>query len=75
VRRTRGTCLRELLRFDEAEAALLAAHAFYAEHAVLDPQLGETIDELVLLYERWGRGDEERVWQARRDEWRRGVAR
>jgi eukaryotic-like serine/threonine-protein kinase len=53
-----GICLRDLGRFQEAEAQLLAAFDWLSEHnGVESPYTQPTVAHLVTLYEAWGKPD------------------
>ncbi|MCG6988096.1 MAG: serine/threonine-protein kinase [Gemmatimonadetes bacterium] len=53
-----GMCLRDLGRFEDAEAQLLAAFDWLAEHnGVQSPYTQPTVSHLVALYEAWGKPD------------------
>ena len=61
-----GRCLTNLGRFSDAEKALLEAHE------IIDPVLApehsqreEAVQNLVTLYERWGRSQDGQVWRER----------
>jgi tetratricopeptide (TPR) repeat protein len=65
VTKEHGGCLCDLRRFDEAEAALLAAHDMLARALQRsDYRVQRTLDELVALYEEWQRPEEAARWRA-----------
>ena len=56
-----------LTRYEEAETLLLRAHAIAAAALEPDhPQVVETIDALIELYDLWGKPDEAWEWRAKR---------
>jgi serine/threonine protein kinase len=59
-----GICLRDLRRFEEAEAQLLAAFDWLSEHnGVGSPYTQPTVAHLVTLYEAWGKPDAARKFR------------
>lgn len=58
--------MRELGRMEEAETALLSAHALLARTVgENDQRVEKTVRELVALYEAWQRADDAATWRAR----------
>ncbi len=56
ARMSYGVCLRDLHRFEDAEAQLLAAFDWLVQHrGVRDPYTQPTVGHLVALYEAWGK--------------------
>ena len=61
-----GRCLTNLGRFDEAEDALLEAWEII--EPVLDAQHSqriEAVENLTMLYQRWERPIDQKVWEER----------
>ena len=61
-----GRCLTNLGRFEEAETALLEAYEII--EPALKPghsQRTEAVQNLVTLYETWGRPDDSQLWERR----------
>lgn len=59
-----GACLRDMRRFEEAEAQLLAAFDWLSEHNGVDsPYTQPTVAHLVALYEAWDRPDAARTFR------------
>jgi non-specific serine/threonine protein kinase/serine/threonine-protein kinase len=62
----RGQALRELERFEAAEAALLEAHGMFERaNGPDDDSTREMIRELVALYEAWSRASQAERWSER----------
>jgi serine/threonine-protein kinase len=61
--RGRGSCLLKLERHDEAEAALLEAHAVLSQSVGNHPQTRRTAERLVELYEAWDRPADAERWR------------
>ena len=70
-----ATCLLEMARFEAAESALLEAHAFYETNASTTPRVGELLQDLARLYERWGRDEQAQAMRRRLTDWRTARAR
>jgi hypothetical protein len=60
-----GLCQRQAGRFEEAQAAFLKVQSFYEVHGSKDLGGRTVMQELVSLYEAWGRPKEAESWRAR----------
>jgi hypothetical protein len=63
-----GACLAALGRFDEAETELLSSHAVLAKRrGPAHAATAESVEQIIHLYDAWGRPAEALQWRARRD--------
>jgi non-specific serine/threonine protein kinase/serine/threonine-protein kinase len=64
--RKHGACLAALERYDEAEAELVEAHEILAAALGEDhDQTRKAVEDLVALYDRWGRSDRAARWSGK----------